>query len=101
MRGLCPRKTRPPAFLSGQILWGRLAALYAVILLIWFGFRTRLGGLGFYLLFALKRHRISATGGRLSGIFQPDYSSVGDIVAGVSEAPRLRWGYLIGVCGYD
>jgi len=45
--------------LVGQILWVStsqlwpVAALSAVILTLWFGFRERLGRLGFYLLFAL------------------------------------------------
>jgi zinc/manganese transport system permease protein len=44
--------------LVGQILWAdptRLAiigAFYAAILAVWFGLRERLGGVGFYLLFA-------------------------------------------------
>ncbi len=45
--------------LVGQILWVSLASLwpvailYAVALAVWFGFRARLGQIGFYVLFAL------------------------------------------------
>src|SRR3982751_4539921 len=45
--------------LIGQILWvdsGRLlvvAAVYALILAVWFGMRQRVGSIGFYVLFAL------------------------------------------------
>jgi zinc/manganese transport system permease protein len=44
--------------LVGQILWVRLdvllwcAVAYAAILIVWFGFRERIGRIGFYLLFA-------------------------------------------------
>lgn len=45
--------------LAGQILWvgwdrlGPVAALYGLVLAVWFGFGPRLGRAGFYLLFAL------------------------------------------------
>src|ERR1051325_8933590 len=45
--------------LVGQILWVSVASLwpialfYAVALALWFGFRARLGQVGFYVLFAL------------------------------------------------
>jgi zinc/manganese transport system permease protein len=45
--------------LVGQILWvqwtglGWTAAVYALVLTVWFGFRERLGRMGFYALFAL------------------------------------------------
>lgn len=45
--------------LVGQILWVTptdlvpVAALYAVVLTLWFGARKRLGALGFYMLFAV------------------------------------------------
>ena len=45
--------------LVGQILWvqwsalGWAAAIYALVLVAWFGFRDRLGRIGFYVLFAL------------------------------------------------
>ncbi len=45
--------------LVGQILWAQPARLiwaavvYAAILLAWFGFRERIGRVGFYVLFAL------------------------------------------------
>jgi len=45
--------------LVGQILWvqwqglGWTAAVYALVLIAWFGFRDRLGRTGFYVLFAL------------------------------------------------
>ena len=44
--------------LVGQILWttwsmlGIIAVLYAVLLVLWFGFRERMGTAGFYLVFA-------------------------------------------------
>lgn len=44
--------------LVGQILWADptrlliIGGVYAVILAVWFGLRSRLGGVGFYLLFA-------------------------------------------------
>jgi zinc/manganese transport system permease protein len=45
--------------LVGQILWAQpsrlvwVAAIYAAILALWFGFRERLGRVGFYVLFAV------------------------------------------------
>jgi zinc/manganese transport system permease protein len=45
--------------LVGQILWAQpsrllwAAAIYAVVLVGWFGFRDRIGIVGFYVLFAL------------------------------------------------
>jgi zinc/manganese transport system permease protein len=45
--------------LVGQILWvqpsrlGWAAAVYALVLVAWFGFRERLGRVGFYVIFAL------------------------------------------------
>ena len=45
--------------LAGQILWvlwgqiGIVATLYAILLVIWFSFRHRLGRAGFYVIFAL------------------------------------------------
>lgn len=45
--------------LVGQILWAQpsrlvwAAAVYAVVLVAWFGFRERIGVIGFYVLFAL------------------------------------------------
>lgn len=92
--------------LSGQILWVNwprllwVGGLYAVILLIWFRFKARLGSLGFYLLFALS---VTASV-QLVGVYLVFSSLIIPALAtsrlGLSGPHRLRWGYLMGIIGY-
>ena len=64
--------------LSGQILWVsnaqlvRTAILTAVFAVVWFLWRERIGRIGFYLLFARRRHRLGADGRRVPRVHEPD-----------------------------
>ncbi len=90
--------------LVGQILWVSLPALepvallYAAALLIWFAFRTRLGQLGFYVLFAL----VVTQSVQLVGIYLVFASLIVPALAArlFPESWRLGVGYTVGVVGY-
>ncbi len=90
--------------LGGQILWTSprdlvpVVVLYAAILTIWFGFRQRLGDLGFYLLFAVT---VTASV-QLVGIYLVFASLIVPALAvrGMREALQLPMGYVIGALGY-
>lgn len=92
--------------LSGQILWVGLsqllwvAVLYAVVLLLWWRFKEKLGSLGFYLLFALSvTASVQLVGVYLvfSSLIIPALATLRLNLRGKS---RLTWGYLIGTVGY-
>ncbi len=92
--------------LSGQILWvdyqrlSWVSLLYAAILFIWLRFKTQLGSLGFYLLFALS---VTASV-QLVGVYLVFSSLIIPALAtlrmGYSGKRRLLWGYIIGLLGY-
>ncbi|WP_293904474.1 metal ABC transporter permease [Phenylobacterium sp.] len=90
--------------LVGQILWVTIpsllpiAAFYAVALAIWFGFRDRLGQVGFYVLFAL----VVTQSVQLVGVYLVFASLIVPALAARRFVPRLRlWvGYGVGVTGY-
>lgn len=91
--------------LAGQILWVTLddlmpvAALYAVVLAIWFGFRGRLGNLGFYALFAVT---VTASV-QLAGVYLVFASLIIPALATrghANQAVRLLRGYGVGMAGY-
>ncbi|RUM94491.1 MAG: metal ABC transporter permease [Thiothrix sp.] len=92
--------------LSGQILWVNLphllwvAALYAIILLVWLRLKSQLGHLGFYLLFALT---VTASV-QLVGVYLVFSSLIIPALAtlrlGWSGKRRLLSGYAIGIIGY-
>lgn len=90
--------------LGGQILWTSpgdllpIAVLYAGVLVLWFGFRHRLGDLGFYLLFAVT---VTASV-QLVGIYLVFASLIVPALA-VRETRaefQLALGYAIGALGY-
>ena len=92
--------------LSGQILWVDphwlpwVAILYGTILTTWLLFRERLGGTGFYILFALAvTASVQLVGVYLvfSSLIIPSLATLRMQLAGKS---RLTWGYMIGACGY-
>lgn len=90
--------------LVGQILWvapGRLlldAAFYAVLMLLWFGLRDRLGRAGFYLVFACA----VTVSVQLVGLFLVFVTLV---VPALATYYSRRWryarAYLVGVLGYS
>ena len=90
--------------LVGQILWVRLDelwpvfALYAAVLAYWMLRRTRLGSLGFYLLFALC---VTASV-QLVGVYLVFASLIVPALATrLQRGPmQLFWGYLLGALGY-
>ena len=89
--------------LAGQILWvgwPRLlpvAALYALILLLWFAGRERLGRIGFYLLFALT---VTASV-QLVGVLLVFASLIAPAVGASGMAQRrLPAAYAIGAIAY-
>ena len=90
--------------LVGQILWVStasltpIAVLYAVALVIWFGFRGRIGQVGFYILFAL----IVTQSVQLVGIYLVFASLIIPALAARRFAPdyRLVIGYAVGFVGY-
>ena len=90
--------------LVGQILWVSLSSLwpialfYALALAVWFGFRDRLGQVGFYVLFAL----VVTQSVQLVGVYLVFASLIVPALAARRFAPRLRlWvGYSVGVAGY-
>jgi len=90
--------------LVGQILWVELKALvpiaiaYVAALGFWFGFRRRLGHIGFYALFAL----VVTQSVQLVGIYLVFASLIVPALAARRFAPskRLFVGYLVGTLGY-
>ena len=90
--------------LVGQILWVSPASLipiavgYLAALAIWFGFRNKLGQIGFYVLFAL----VVTQSVQLVGIYLVFTSLIVPALAARRFAPasRLFVGYLVGILGY-
>src|SRR5262249_20853446 len=90
--------------LVGKILWvtpGSLwptALLYAAVLTAWFGFRQRLGQIGFYVLFAL----VVTQSVQLVGIYLVFTSLIVPALASRHFPPeqRLAVGYAVGLAGY-
>ena len=92
--------------LSGQILWvdmNRLlwiSALYAAVLIAWWRFRQRIGGTGFYLLFALS---VTASV-QLVGVYLVFSSLIIPALAtlrlGLDGSRRIAMGYTVGLTGY-
>jgi zinc/manganese transport system permease protein len=90
--------------LVGQILWVSIsslipvAVLYAVALLVWFGFRQRIGQAGFYILFAL----VVTQSVQLVGIYLVFTSLIVPALAAKRYAERFRLGigYGVGLIGY-
>ena len=91
--------------LVGQILWVSLsdlipiAVLYAVVLVVWFGLRSRLGSLGFYALFAVT---VTASV-QLVGVYLVFASLIIPALATRGcgrESSRLALGYILGIVGY-
>jgi zinc/manganese transport system permease protein len=90
--------------LVGQILWVSAASLipvailYAVLLVLWFTTRARLGVIGFYVLFAL----VVTQSVQLVGIYLVFASLIIPALAArrFAEGARLWIGYLVGIAGY-
>ena len=90
--------------LVGQILWVSpstlvpIAFVYAFALAVWFGFRERLGQLGFYVLFAL----VVTQSVQLVGIYLVFASLIVPALAArlFPEKVRLIAGYVTGVVAY-
>jgi zinc/manganese transport system permease protein len=90
--------------LVGQILWVSvkslipIAALYAVALVVWFGFRRAIGQIGFYILFAL----VVTQSVQLVGIYLVFASLIVPALAArrFAERARLAVGYAVGLIGY-
>ena len=90
--------------LVGQILWQTwsslvpIAILYVFVLGIWFGFRQQLGGLKFYLAFAV----VVTASVQIVGIYLVFASLIIPALAttGIRRGNRLFAGYLIGAVSY-
>jgi len=90
--------------LVGQILWVSpaslipIALLYAMALTVWFGFRGRLGHMGFYVLFAL----VVTQSVQLVGIYLVFASLIVPALAArvFPDSWRLAVGYAVGVIAY-
>ena len=90
--------------LVGQILWVSVASLwpialfYAVALALWFGFRARLGQVGFYVLFAL----VVTQSVQLVGVYLVFASLIIPALAArrFAERTRLWVAYAVGLIGY-
>jgi zinc/manganese transport system permease protein len=90
--------------LVGQILWVTpqslvpVAVLYALLLALWFGLGSRLGKLGFYVVFALAVTQSV----QLVGVYLVFASLIIPALAarGLRPARRLAAGYGIGAVGY-
>ncbi len=90
--------------LVGQILWVLpknlipVAILYAVALVAWFGFRDRLGKIGFYVLFAL----VVTQSVQLVGVYLVFASLIIPALAAkrFAEKGRLWIAYAVGLLGY-
>lgn len=88
--------------LVGQILWVTYAdlwpvlLLYAAVLAVWFTLGTRLGTLGFYLLFA-----VSVTASvQLVGVYLVFASLIIPALATRQRRAPLALGYVLGAAGY-
>lgn len=90
--------------LAGQILWVGMGQLMpaliitALVLVLWFGFRQRLGRVGFYVMFALA----VTTSVQLVGVYLVFSSLIMPALA-VQKWPaskRLKSGYAIGAIAY-
>jgi len=90
--------------LVGQILWQTwsslvpITILYAVILAIWFGFQPQLGGLKFYLAFAV----VVTASVQVVGIYLVFASLIVPALAtyGIRKGNRLLAGYIVGGLSY-
>ncbi|HWA88816.1 MAG TPA: metal ABC transporter permease [Rhizomicrobium sp.] len=90
--------------LVGQILWVSVASLipiailYAVALVVWFTARTRIGQVGFYILFAL----VVTQSVQLVGIYLVFASLIVPALAAkrFAASARLAVGYAVGLVGY-
>lgn len=90
--------------LVGQILWVSpeklipVAVLYALALVVWFAARTRLGQIGFYVLFAL----VVTQSVQLVGVYLVFASLITPALAAkrFPEPMRLGVGYGAGLAGY-
>ena len=90
--------------LVGQILWQTwssllpIAALYAVVLLLWYSLRARLGALIFYVAFAV----VVTASVQIVGIYLVFASLIIPALAttGIRRGNRLIVGYLIGAVSY-
>ncbi|MGH6872885.1 MAG: metal ABC transporter permease [Rhizomicrobium sp.] len=90
--------------LVGQILWVTpkqlipVAALYAVVLALWFTVRKRLGQIGFYVLFAL----VVTQSVQLVGVYLVFASLIVPALAALRYPERFRLpiGYGVGLAGY-
>ena len=90
--------------LVGQILWQTwsslvpIAILYVVVLAIWFGFRQQLGGLKFYLAFAV----VVTASVQIVGIYLVFASLIVPALAtyGIKKGNRLVAGYIVGGVSY-
>jgi len=91
--------------LVGQILWVLIpslvpiAILYAILLVVWFGFRKKLGQIGFYILFAL----VVTQSVQLVGIYLVFASLIVPALAArrFADGPARLWiGYGSGLIGY-
>lgn len=90
--------------LVGQILWQTwsslvpIAVLYAVVLAIWFGFRPQLGGLKFYLAFAV----VVTASVQIVGIYLVFASLIIPALttSGLKKGNRLFAGYIVGGLSY-
>jgi zinc/manganese transport system permease protein len=90
--------------LVGQILWVDIhsllpaAVVTAVVLAAWFGWRDKLGTVGFYLLFALT----VTVSVQLVGVYLVFASLIVPALSarGFSEKKGLMWAYGLGAAGY-
>lgn len=90
--------------LVGQILWSTwgslvpIALLYVAVLAVWFGFRDRLGPLGFYMTFAV----VVTASVQIVGIYLVFASLIIPALATsqVRHGNRLAIGYAIGALSY-
>lgn len=90
--------------LVGQILWSTwaslapVAALYAVLLLLWFTLRERIGALGFYMTFAI----VVTASVQIVGIYLVFASLIIPALATsrLRHGTRLAAGYAIGALSY-
>ena len=90
--------------LVGQILWVTtsnllpVAILYAVLLFAWFTLRTRMGQIGFYIVFAL----VVTQSVQLVGVYLVFASLIIPALAArrFPEKIRLAVGYAVGLLGY-
>ena len=89
--------------LVGQILWVSpsvlpyVAAVYAAILVLWFGYGSRIGQVGFYLLFALA----VTVSVQLVGLYLVFTTLIVPALATRHLSRyRLPWAYVLGIVGY-